>query len=106
MFRMQGYHAAYVISESLKRGIAAVEPSQEAQDAYIDRFNEIEIDLSHILASCPPSYFTNEGEKEAKWFLFRGWGLGWDNFQQMLADWRKEGSMLGLATDRVTEPAQ
>jgi len=106
MFRMQGYHAAYVISESLKRGIAAVEPSQEAEEAYIKRFHEVELDLSNILESCPPSYFTNEGEKEAKWFLFRGWGLGWDNFQQMLQEWRDEGSMQGMRIDKEEVPAE
>ena len=101
MFSKQGYHAAHIISESLKRGYAAVEPTQEGQDAYLKRFREVELDLSNILESCPPSYFTNEGEKEAKWFLFRGWGLGWNNFQELLEDWRQEGSMQGMRIDTV-----
>ncbi|MEZ5742973.1 MAG: NAD(P)/FAD-dependent oxidoreductase [Sphingomonadaceae bacterium] len=105
MFSKQGEHAAYVISESLKRDIAAVEPTQEAQDAYLQRFREVELDLSSVLESCPPSYFTNEGEKEAKWFLFRGWGLGWNNFQEMLEEWRGEGSMEGLRKDAMSEDA-
>ena len=32
-FGKQGHHIAYIISEALKRGVAAVEPSKEAQDA-------------------------------------------------------------------------
>ncbi|MCB2072456.1 MAG: NAD(P)/FAD-dependent oxidoreductase [Novosphingobium sp.] len=99
MFSKQGYHASYVIAEALKRGIKAVEPTQEAQDAYIQRFREVELDLTHIFETCPPSYFTNEGETNAPWFLFRGWGLGWDNFQTMLQDWRDEGSMEGMRLD-------
>ncbi len=99
MFSMQGYHAAQVISEALKRGYKAVEPTQEAQDAYIKRFREVELDLSHIFETCPPSYFTNEGETNAPWFLFRGWGLGWNNFQEMLQAWRDEGSMEGMRID-------
>ena len=95
-FGTQCQHAAYIVGEALKRGIAAVEPTQEAQDAYIERFNEVALDLSAMLAECTPSYFTNEGEKEAKWFLFRGWGLGWDNFRDMLADWRQAGDLAGL----------
>ena len=104
-FSMQGYHAAWIIAQALKEGIAAVEPTAEAEQAYIDRFREVELDLSNILESCPPSYFTNEGEKEAKWFLFRGWGLGWQNFQDMLEQWRQDGSMEGLRKDPMTENA-
>ena len=99
MFSQQGYHATYIINEALERGYTHVEPSQEAQDAYIKRFHEVELDLSNILESCPPSYFTNEGEKEAKWFLFRGWGLGWDNFQTMLGEWREQGDLQGLEVE-------
>ena len=46
----------------------AVEPTVDAQDAYVERFNEVALDLSLILDECTPSYFTNEGEKDAKWF--------------------------------------
>ena len=99
-FGSQGYHAAYIISQALQRGVAAVEPSQEAQDAYIKRFHEVALDLSTVLNECPPSYFTNEGDKEAKWFLFRGWGLGWNDFQDMLQDWRDRGDMAGLVLEK------
>ena len=100
MFSKQGEHAAYVIAAALGRGIASVEPSQEAQDAYLKRFHEVEVDLSTVLNECTPSYFTNEGDSQAKWFLFRGWGLGWDNFQQMLEEWRAKGDMEGMMLGR------
>jgi len=99
MFSRQGYHAAWIIAEALKRGVKAVEPTQEGQDAYIARFREVELDLSHIFETCPPSYFTNEGETGAAWFLFRGWGLGWDNWEAMLQDWRDKGDMAGMRLD-------
>ncbi|MCB2058905.1 MAG: monooxygenase, partial [Novosphingobium sp.] len=98
-FSAQGYHAAYIIATALERGIKAVEPTQEGQDAYVKEFREKELDLSVVLNECTPSYFTNEGEKEAKWFLFRGWGPGWHDFQNMLQDWRDEGSMQGMRLD-------
>ncbi|KHK89443.1 flavin-containing monooxygenase [Novosphingobium malaysiense] len=98
-FGEQGRHASYIISEAMKRGIKAVEPTQEGQDAYVREFREKELDLSIILNECTPSYFTNEGEKEAKWFLFRGWGPGWDDFQRLVRDWREEGSMEGMRLD-------
>jgi cation diffusion facilitator CzcD-associated flavoprotein CzcO len=92
LFGKQCQHAAYIVSEALKRGLTAVEPTKEAEDEYIRKFHEVELDLSTILNECTPSYFTNEGEKEAKWFLFRGWGPGWDDFQRMLEEWRNAGA--------------
>jgi cyclohexanone monooxygenase len=95
-FGRQGYHSAYIISEALKRGAAVVEPSKEAQDAYVQRFEELEIDLSEFSRQCPPSYFNNEGEDKPKWALFRPWGHGWDAFQKLLDEWRKKGDLEGL----------
>ena len=101
-FSKQVYHAAWIISQALKRGIRAVEATQQGQDAYVKRFHEVELDLSTILNECTPSYFTNEGDKEAKWFLFRGWGLGWDNFQAMLEEWRQKGDFAGMSIEHET----
>jgi cation diffusion facilitator CzcD-associated flavoprotein CzcO len=99
-FGNQGHHIAYIISETLKRGATVVEPSQEAQDEYVRRFKELEIDLSEFQALCPPGYFNNEGEKDAKWALFRSYGLGWDAFQKLLQDWRDKGDLAGLTVTR------
>jgi cation diffusion facilitator CzcD-associated flavoprotein CzcO len=99
-FGKQVSHAAWMVRQALDQDIKSLEPTQQGQDAYVDRFNEVALDLSMILNECTPSYFTNEGEKEAKWFLFRGWGLGWDNFQQMLSDWRDEGKFAGMAVEK------
>jgi cation diffusion facilitator CzcD-associated flavoprotein CzcO len=95
-FGKQGYHIAYIISETLKRGAAVVEPSGEAQDEYVRRFEELEIDLSDFQRQCPPSYFNNEGDPNPKWALFRGYGPGWNAFEKLLQDWRDKGNMEGL----------
>jgi cation diffusion facilitator CzcD-associated flavoprotein CzcO len=98
-FGKQGYHIAHVISETLKRGAEAVEPSQEAQDKYVQLFRELEIDLSEFQRQCPPGYFTNEGEDRPKWALFRSYGHGWHAFQQLLHDWRTKGDLEGLVLE-------
>ena len=95
-FGNQGYHIAHVISEALKRGASVVEPSKEAQDEYVRRFHELEIDLSEFQRQCPPGYFTNEGEDKPKWALWRGYGPGWDAFQRLLEEWRSKGDLEGL----------
>jgi cyclohexanone monooxygenase len=99
-FGQQGYHIAHIISETLKRGAAVVEPSKEAQDEYVRRFHELEIDFSEFQHQCPPGYFNNEGEDKPKWALFRGYGLGWDAFQKLLQDWRDKGDLQGLVLAR------
>jgi cation diffusion facilitator CzcD-associated flavoprotein CzcO len=98
-FSRQGYHAAYVISEALKRGAKVVEPTQEAQDAYVAHFYEVEFDSSQFQRECTPSYFTNEGQIKAPWALFRSYGPGWGAFQKLLEDWRNKGDMAGLVLE-------
>ena len=99
-FGRQGYHIAYVISEALKRGIKAVEPTQEAQDEYVRHFEDGGFDTTQFQRECTPSYFTNEGQVKAPWALFRSYGRGWDAFQKMLEEWRSKGNMEGLALER------
>jgi cation diffusion facilitator CzcD-associated flavoprotein CzcO len=99
-FGQQGHHIAHVISQVLKRGATVVEPSKEAQDEYVRRFEELEFDLSEFQGACPPSYFNNEGEAKPKWALFRSYGLGWDAFQKLLQDWRDAGDLEGLVVER------
>jgi hypothetical protein len=101
-FGKQGQHIAYIISEALKRGIVAVEPTQQAQDDYVRHFEALEMDLSAFQAQCPPSYFNNEGEAKAKFALFRGYGPGWDAFQKLLQEWRSRGDLQGMALERLT----
>ena len=98
-FGKQGLHIAHIIGEALKRGIKTVEPSQKAQDDYVQRFKELEMDLSQFQRECPPGYFNNEGEDRPKWALFRGYGPGWDAFQKVLEEWRLKGDLEGLDLD-------
>lgn len=95
-FSGQARHIAYVISEALEREISAVEPAYEAQENYVRHFEEVEVDTTQFQRECTPSYFTNEGQVKAPWALFRGYGPGWDAFEQLLADWRQQGDLEGL----------
>ncbi len=95
-FGQQGHHIAYVISEAIKRDIGAVEVTQQAQDAYVRHFEEIEIDMSAFQRECTPSYFTNEGQVKAPWALFRAYGHGWTAFMTLLQAWRDKGDLAGM----------
>jgi len=96
-FGRQGEHAAWIIAETLKRGKAVAETTSEGMDAYCKHFAEIEIDTSAFQAECTPSYFSNEGQKNAPWALFRAYGHGWDAWRKLLSDWREAGTFDGMA---------
>jgi cation diffusion facilitator CzcD-associated flavoprotein CzcO len=99
-FGSQGYHIAYLISEALKRGAKVIEPTQQAQDAYVKHYEEVMFDTSQFQRECTPSYFTNEGQVKAPWALFRSYGPGWNAFQKLLQDWRDKGDLEGLAVEK------
>jgi cation diffusion facilitator CzcD-associated flavoprotein CzcO len=99
-FGSQCYHIAHIISATLQRGAKVVEPTQEAQDAYVRHLAEVEFDTTQFQRECTPSYFTNEGQVKAPWALFRGYGPGWDAFQKLLGDWRDSGKLAGLALEK------
>ena len=92
-FNRQTEHIGYVIAEAQRRGATYVEPTQAAQDDYVRHFREIEVDTSGLVAECTPSYYNNEGEDKPRWLLLRGYGHGWNAFQQLLAGWREAGNM-------------
>src|SRR5690606_11519292 len=79
-FNRQAEHIAYIVGECLTRGVRAAEPTREAQDAYVRHFAEIEVDTSHLIRECTPSYYSNEGHEKPKWLLLRGYGHGWNAF--------------------------
>jgi len=104
----QGFHIGYIASEALKRGAERIEPSAEAQDAYINRLRSVAVDNSAYVNECTPSYFNNEGDTTKKRHIFgEPWGEGYYAFEDMLAQWRATGTLDGLVLNipQVAEPA-
>lgn len=103
-YRYQSYHSAYIIKEALARGAVSVEPSAEAQDAYVRHIRETAIDISDLQRECTPGYYNNEsearvgsdGREKYRHFLGETYGPGWDAFVKLLEDWRSRGDMAGL----------
>ena len=102
----QAAHSAYIIKQALDRGLSSIEPSEEAQAAYVKHLRETAVDLSEFLEACPPSYYNNEGKKvtdeegkeKFRYFLGEGYGLGWDAFEKLLQEWRDQGDLEGMIT--------
>jgi cyclohexanone monooxygenase len=103
-FNQQGAHIAWIISQALKRGAQTVEPSLEAQNAYVDHVRATAIDTSAFARECTPSYFNNEGEevvnekgeRKLRSYLGETYGPGFYAFEKLLEDWRAKGDLQGL----------
>jgi cyclohexanone monooxygenase len=94
----QAEQLAYIISECKKRGISAVEPSQEAVDAWVD---EIKSGFPHSKAfaeRCTPGYATAEGDSGQR-LLNTTYPGGILKFIELLEKWRENGKLEGLLTE-------
>lgn len=105
-FIAQGRHIGYIASQALKRGAETVEPSQAAQDAYIQRLRSVAVDNSTFVNECTPSYFNNEGDENKVRHIFgEPWGPGFYDFEDMLQAWRDQGDLEGLVLNAAPAPA-
>jgi cyclohexanone monooxygenase len=103
-FGRQGFHIAYIIKEALQRGAAIVEPTQQAQDAWVSTIRNTAFDLTQFQRDCTPGYFNNEGSKKVRWYLGESYGPGWDAFERLTREWRENGTLDGLIL--VTNPKE
>ncbi|KIW03438.1 uncharacterized protein PV09_05208 [Verruconis gallopava] len=93
----QAEHLAYVISEAQKRGISTVEPTQEAEDKWVETIVTLAKLREPFLKECTPGYYNNEG-MEANIKTARGatYGAGSPAFFKLLREWREKGDLEGL----------
>jgi cyclohexanone monooxygenase len=84
-----------------------VEPSLEAQDAYVDHVREVAVDTSAFVRECTPGYFNNDGQEIAdengelrpRTYTGEVYGLGYYAFEKLLEDWRSNGDLAGLVLE-------
>jgi cyclohexanone monooxygenase len=99
MFEQQVRHIAYIIGEAVKRKATTVEPSQEAQHAWVNTIRESAFDNSEFENSCTPSYYFNEGEGTGagpRSALGDPYSPGYYAFEDILQEWRDNGDLDGL----------
>jgi cyclohexanone monooxygenase len=99
MFEQQVRHIAYIVGEAVKRKATTVEPSQEAQDAWVSTIRELAYDNSEFEMSCTPSYYFNEGEGSGagpRSALGDPYSPGFYAFEDLLQQWRDKGDLDGL----------
>ncbi|WP_373372051.1 flavin-containing monooxygenase [Nannocystis radixulma] len=102
----QSQHAAYIIEQCLQRGIATIEPTEQAQQEWWG------VIMSHLMSGgvafggpeCTPGYYNNEGAafgpREIRMAGFAGGTL---EFIEVLRNWRKGDDLAGLELTRTAE---
>ena len=92
----QTRYMAHVIGEAMDTGIAAIEPSVEAQDRWVDRIVTKAAGRRAFMESCTPSYFNYEGKRPKANQLNEIFVEGGITYVNLLEEWCAEGSMKGL----------
>lgn len=92
-------HIAYIISECQRRGIKAIEPTEEMENTWTDEVIDKGRLRSSFLEECTPSYLNEEGNITVKTIRNASYGGGphgaliyWD----LLKKWREENELRGI----------
>jgi len=100
MINEQSRHIAYVLKSALERQARTVEPTAEAEAAWVQTIIDLSIMREKFLKECTPGYYNNEGRPEVMSKQNGSYGAGPVAFTKVLEDWRAEGSLQGLELTR------
>lgn len=100
MFDDQAQHIAYIIKEAKARGAVTVEPTAEAEEAWVEVIRSVAILNRDFQNACTPGYYNNEGGERSGGLNGQTYTPGINRFNALLAEWRAEGGLRGLEIDR------
>ncbi|WP_060877910.1 flavin-containing monooxygenase [Streptomyces scabiei] len=86
----QAIHVGEVVAEARRRGARYVEPTAEAEAAWVATVREKAADLYRFQAECTPGYYNNEGRPRQR---SEAYGDGPVAFHELLRRWRADGGM-------------
>ena len=96
MFDDQARHIAYIIKETKDRGAIAVEPTAEAEEAWVEVIRSVAILNRDFQNACTPGYYNNEGGERSGGLNGQTYTPGINKFNALLAEWREQGDIQGL----------
>ncbi len=96
MINEQSKHIAYLMKETQARQARTVEPSAEAEAAWVQTIIDLSIMREGFLKECTPGYYNNEGKPEVIAKQNGSYGAGPVAFVKVLEGWRAEGELKGL----------
>ena len=89
-------HIGYIVNQCLSGNISSVEPSEEAEEAWVQEIISLARLSESYQASCTPGYYNNEGKPNLRSVQNASYGKGPDPFFKRMKAWREEGGMEGL----------
>ena len=93
----QANHVAHIVSQTRNRGHAVLEPTAQAEAAYVDEIRSLMRVGQRFYEECTPGYYNSEGAKGNRTgFFSEMYGAGPLKFFDKLEAWRAEGRMEGL----------
>ena len=96
MFDDQAQHIAYIIKEAKARGAVTVEPTAEAEEAWVETIRSVAILNRDFQNACTPGYYNNEGGERSGGLNGQTYTPGINRFNALLAEWRAKGDLEGL----------
>ena len=94
----QADHVAYMVSEARQRGRPVLEPTAEAEAAYVEEIRSLMRVGQRFYMECTPGYYNSEGAAgNRNGFFSEMYGAGPLKFFDKLAAWRADGRLEGLA---------
>ncbi|MFD5030854.1 flavin-containing monooxygenase [Streptomyces sp. NPDC058405] len=98
----QAVHIAEVVAEAHKRQARYIEPTAEAEAAWVATIRDKARNTHAFLAECTPGYYNNEGNPGKR---SESYGGGPIEFYELIKRWRTDGDM-GDALKRTTPPKE
>jgi cyclohexanone monooxygenase len=94
----QAQHVAYIINEINARGARYAQPTQEAEQAWVDTIRSLSVVNVAFFDACTPGYYNNEGKIASEGGGIQGesYAPGANAFNELLRTWRETGELEGL----------
>jgi cation diffusion facilitator CzcD-associated flavoprotein CzcO len=92
----QANHIAHIIGHCARHGVARVEATAAAEQAWLDIILKLAVNRQKYFEECTPGYYNNEGKPSARAASNAPYGAGSMAFFKVLADWRARGEFGGL----------
>ncbi|KAK6385508.1 hypothetical protein LTS17_001076 [Exophiala oligosperma] len=89
-------HLEYLIQQCKKKGIKTMEPSIEAEEAWVKETVALGSARGDFLKECTPGYLNDEGVVNESTLRNQPYGGGAPKFNQLLGDWRKADKLQGM----------
>jgi cation diffusion facilitator CzcD-associated flavoprotein CzcO len=97
LYNEQSRHLAYVVEQAERAGARTVEPTAEAEAAWVQTIRSTSGGREGFQESCTPGYYNNEGKPgEGPGWFGGNYGGGAPAFFRLLREWRDAGTLEGL----------